>query len=196
MNFISILTYLIVGLAVGVGLIGMSLEVNYLNIDNYMSALNTMIAGNFLARVIVFLFGCLLILIFLRFIQRAFMRYSREKTIKAETENGYVSITLSAIEDMIKKSLSEEQIISYIKPRILSTRKEVISYVKVALRETVNIKSFAENIQAKLKDKLQSLLGNDKTLKINVEVKKIAFPKKDVKENEEEESEEGPLRKY
>jgi len=196
MNFISILVYLLAGLVTGIGLIGMSLEINYLNITGYISTLNVMAANNLLTRITLFLSGSLIILIFLRFIQRGFMRYHREKTIKTETENGYISVTLTAIEDMIRKSLSDEDIISHIKPKILSTRKEIISYVKLALKEAVNIKDFAENIQTKLKDKLQALLGSDRTLKINIEIKKISFPRKDTGENEEEEDEEGPLRKY
>mgnify|MGYP000730009289 CR=1 FL=1 len=196
MNFISILIYLLVGLAAGIGLIGMSLEINYLDITGYISTLNAMATNSPLTKTIIFLFGSLIILIFLRFLQKGFTRYRREKIIKTETENGYISVTLTAIEDMIRKSLSDEDIISYIKPRILSTRKEIISYVKLALKEAVNIKDFAENIQIKLKEKLQAILGNEKILKINIEVKKIAFPKKYREENEEEEDEEGPLRKY
>ena len=196
MNFISILIYLLVGLAAGIGLIGMSLEINYLDITGYISTLNAMATNSPFIRTIIFLFGSLIILIFLRFLQKGFTRYRREKTIKTETENGCISVTLTAIEDMIRKSLSDEDIISYIKPRILSTRKEIISYVKPALKEAVNIKDFAENIQIKLKEKLQAILGNEKILKINIEVKKIAFPKKYREENEEEEDEEGPLRKY
>jgi len=196
MNFISILVYLFVSLAAGIGLIGMSLEINHLNIAGYISTLNTMATNSSLTRTIIFLFGSLIILIFLRFLQKGLTRYRREKTIKTDTENGYISVTLTAIEDMIKKSLSDDDLISYIKPKILSTRKEIIAYVKLALKEAVNIKDFAENVQTKLKDKLQAMLGNEKTLKINIEVKKISFPKKYTEENEKEEDEEGPLRKY
>jgi len=196
MNFISILVYLFVSLAAGIGLIGMSLEINHLNIAGYISTLNTMATNSSLTRTIIFLFGSLIILIFLRFLQKGLTRYRREKTIKTDTENGYISVTLTAIEDMIKKSLSDDDLISYIKPKILSTRKEIIAYVKLALKEAINIKDFAENVQTKLKDKLQAMLGNEKTLKINIEVKKISFPKKYTEENEKEEDEEGPLRKY
>ncbi|OPX29383.1 MAG: hypothetical protein B1H08_03940 [Candidatus Omnitrophica bacterium 4484_171] len=196
MNFISILIYLLVGLAAGIGLIGMSLEINYLDISGYISTLSAMVTNSPLTRTIIFLCGCLIILIFLRFLQKGLTRCRREKTIKTETENGYISVTLTAIEDMIRKSLSDEDIISYIKPKILATRKEIISYVRLALKEAVNIKDFAESMQIKLKEKLQALLGNEKMLKINIEVKKIAFPRKYAEENEKEDDEEGPLRKY
>ncbi len=197
MDFISILIYFSIAFAAGIGLLGMSLGISYLNLATYTSYLNTISTSSALAKVIIFLTGSLIILIFLRFVQKGFTRHRREKSIKTETENGSVSVTLTAIEDMIKKTLSAEEIISRIRPKIISTRKEVIIYVILTLKEAVNIKDFAHDIQAKLEEKLQSLLGKDKILRINIEIKKIVFPKKgSVEEESDEEEEEGPLRKY
>ncbi len=196
MNFISVFIYTVISLAIGVGLIGMSLGLESLDLNLYLLHLNNLIGQNFIIRIVVFLSGFLIILIFLRFIQKGLTRHRREKTIKAETNYGFISVTLSAIEDMIKKSLVEEEIISYIKPKIFSTRKEIVSNVKITLKEAVNIKEFAENIQVKLEEKLRAILGDDKPLRINIEVKKIAFSKKESMDDEEEKDEGGPFRNY
>ncbi len=195
MNFISIIIYVIISLAVGIGLIGISLNVDYLDITTYLIYLKTIIAQNLPLRIVTFLSGFLVILIFLRFIQKGMVRYRREKTIKTETDEGFISVTLTAIEDMIKKTLAEEDIIFHIKPKIFATRREIVSNIKIALKEAVNLKELAENIQAKLKERLHTILGDEKPLKINIEVKKIAFSKKEA-EDFEEEDEEGPLRNY
>ena len=195
MNFISIIIYVIISLAVGIGLIGISLNVEYLDITTYLIYLKIAIAQNLPLRIATFLTGALIILIFLRFIQKGMMRYRREKTIKTETDEGFISVTLTAIEDMIKKTLAKEDIIFHIKPKIFATRREIVSNIKIALKEAVNLKEFAENIQAKLKGQLHAILGDEKPLKINIEVKKIAFSKKEA-EDFEEEDEEGPLRSY
>ena len=61
----------------------------------------------------------------------------------------------------------------------------------------VNIKTFAEDIQGKIKDKIESILGKEKELRINVEVRKISFNKRENAFDEDLEDDiEGPFRKY
>ena len=137
MNFISMLVYIVISLAVGVGLIGISLNISSIGLKTYVDNLSLILANNFLIRTITLLLGILIILIFIRLCQKAFARSHREKTIKYDTEDGKTSITITAIEDMIKRSLEEEDLIYRIKPRILSTKRGIIKIGRASCRERV-----------------------------------------------------------
>ncbi len=196
MNFISLLIYALTSLAVGAGLVGIALDIDFISIKTYIDSIGMVIDQSFIVRTVVFLSGVLLILMFLRSLQKLFIHSKREKTIKTDTGNGQISITLTAIEDTIKKSLDDEEIISSIRPQIIPTKKDIIINLKLILRSEVNIKEFAKSIQTKIKSKLQAFLGKDTEMIINIEIRKISFPKKGLAENEIEDEEQGPLRNY
>jgi len=208
MNFITILVYLTVSFVFGVFLIGTSgilgssfdiesikLLLDHININilHSPSSLNNLLSVSVFS-----LLGLLIILVALRFIQTLFFRVRREKAIKFEAEEGQISITLSALEDMIKKCLEkEEENISHIKPKIIITKKCIGVNIKLVLKTETNINEFAKDIQQKIKSKIEAILGAEKDLKVNIEVRKIVFNKKNISiDDDDEGSEEGPFRKY
>ena len=179
----------------GLGLIGISADV--LDPMILIEHLETNILDTVYGRILLCFAGLSIIAsALLGFIRGITARPRREKTIRFDTDSGQVKITMTALEDVVKKSLEEEEIISHIKPRITSLKKGIVINVKLVLKTETNIKDFAEDIQEKIKEKLQSILGKEKDLKINIEVKKMAFSKKAHILEDEIEDSEGPFRKY
>ncbi len=197
MQFITILSFIIVSLIFGIGLVGLSLESPWINLRELVNFVYNHMVDDIYLRIIVFLAGLLIILIVIRFLQQLFIRSRREKTIKIDTGGGMVTITLNAVEDMIKKALEEDEIISHIRPRIYHSKKEITAKIRLTLKRETNIKDFAQQIQAKIIEKLRSILGKDKKLSIIVEIRKITSPRDKLPAEEKEQmDEEGPFRNY
>lgn len=129
--------------------------------------------------------GVVILLSSLSFIVKMFSKVRREKFVTKQTADGDVSITLSAIEDMIKKVLEDKDEISHIKPKVTLTRKGIYVLVKGYLNTEVNLIEFTSDVQTIIKKKLTYLLGEDEQLRINLQIKKLTFSaSKDIVEEE------------
>jgi uncharacterized alkaline shock family protein YloU len=194
--YLSIVLYILISLAVGVGLIGLSLDNQWLNLKTYVDYIASVSSQNLFTRSTVFLSGALIVLIFLRMLQKAFSRAKSKKTIRAKTDQGQIDVTLVAIEDMVKKVLHTSDNIAHIRSKVTSNKKDVIINVKLTLKKAVNVKSFAQEIQEKIKNKIQTILGDQRNLKINLEIRKISAPPGDTEPDAESNDEQGLLRTY
>ena len=182
MGFLTILIYIILSLAVGSFLISLSLEV--IAIDAVTGCL-TQIPGNFRLKMITLLIGALLVLLCLRYIQTIFRRCRRNKSITFESSEGKISITLVAIEDMLKKMLEAKTEVSRIKPKVILRKKYIEIAAHGVLTAEVNLVEFTKEIQEQVKEKVHALLGEDKQVQVNLEIRKIAISKKELIEEKE-----------
>lgn len=199
LNFINLFIHVFLSLGCGLGLVGLSLDIKSLEPKLYIDVLTYVVNSNLWIRTAIFLIGLLIILNLFRNIQLVLLSQKRNKTIKTESEQGNVSITLTAIEDLIRKTLEEDTIISFIRPKIYPSKKEIIIQVKLGLKSITNIKTFSEAIQTKINNKLSSVLGSEKKLRINIEIQKISFPRKEksaIEENDDTDKDIGPLRNF
>jgi len=191
MGFLTVLIYIILSLTTGIILIGLSLEM--ITVDT-ITAYLTKIPADFPLKLIVILIGLLLILICLRYIQASFQRLRRNKSISFDSNEGKVSITLVAIEDMLKKMLESKTEVSRIKPKVLLKRKGIEVLARGVLTTEVNLVDFTKEIQEQIKEKMNNLLGEDKKVQVNLEIRKIALNKKDLMVEDKEP--EVPFRNY
>jgi len=191
MGFLTVLIYIILSLTTGIILIGLSLEMITVDI---ITAYLTEIPADFPLKLIVILIGSLLILICLRYIQASFQRSRRNKSITFDSNEGKVSITLIAIEDMLKKMLESKTEVSRIKPKVLLKRKGIEVLARGVLTTEVNLVDFTKEIQEQIKEKMNNLLGEDKKVQVNLEIRKIALNKKDLMVEDKEP--EVPFRNY
>jgi len=122
MGFLTILIYIILSLATGLFLIGLSLEIITLDV---ITAYLSEIPADFPLRWITVLIGLLLILLCLRYMQASFRRLRRNKSITFKSDEGKVSITLVAIEDMLKKMLEAKTEVSRMKPKVILKKKGI-----------------------------------------------------------------------
>jgi hypothetical protein len=137
--------------------------------------------------------GALVILACIALIVRLTKKTHREKSITLQTSGGSVSISLSAIEDMIKKILEEKGEIARIRPKVKFTRKGIHIFIRGSLKAEVNLMELASQVRSEVKKRVENLLGGEGDIKINLEIRKLAFsPKKEIEESEPE----VPFRNY
>ena len=196
MLLISLLVYLIVSFTVGIILIALPFNLDKLRLlANYIEIQMTTDPNNIL---ICGLFGILIILTCLWLIHSVLVKSRKDKSITFDAADGKVSITFFALEDMLKKLLEERTEISHTKPKVIVKKKELLVNVKTNLAEEVNLLEFTNEVQGKIKEKLENLLGEDKNIKINIEIRKMRFKgganREDIEEEEEEP--EVPFRNY
>jgi len=192
MKFFIVLIYLILSLLTGLSLIGLSLDmIDGALFFNYLQ--KEMLTDNSL-RLILILTGLLLILLALRYIQISLNFSRKNKTINFKTEQGKVSITVFAIEDMLKRVLEKKAEVSHLKVKV-SLHKNMIEVVtRGVLTAEANLVELTKEIQEIIKTKMYVILGEEKQVKIDLEIHKVSFGGK--KNLVEEKDPEIPFRNY
>ena len=171
MGFLTVLIYIILSLAVGVLLVGLSLDL--VTTANIVAYVEKAIASDTTLRLVLFLLGIILILLCLRFIQASFRRRRKDRCITFESEEGKVSITLFAIEDMLKKMLEERTEVTHIRPRVTLRKSKIDILTRGVLTAEVNLVEFTKEIRENIKEKIHTLLGEDKEVSVNLEIRKV-----------------------
>jgi Protein of unknown function (DUF322). len=173
MRFIGGLTlffYTLVFLLVGGLFIVISLEV--VHVDTIKAALDTIyMAPN--TRLILGITGVLLIFISMLVAQIAMGKIRREKTIAFENPDGQVTISLTAIEDFIKRSIKQLPEVKELRPSVRANKKGIAIINRVILFSDVNIPETTEKIQNIVKARVQDMLGVEEPITIKVHVVKI-----------------------
>ncbi|MCF7907672.1 MAG: alkaline shock response membrane anchor protein AmaP [Candidatus Omnitrophica bacterium] len=192
MGFLTILVYIILSLVVGILLIGISWDPTVLQIA--VTYLEGQFFSDYWMRVIAGLLGILFILMCFSYLQRTLQRSRRDKSLTFESEQGKVSITLFAIEDMLRKILESRPEVSHIRVKVLLKKKCIEVMIRGILTAEVNLVDFTKEIQENVKEKMHTLLGEDKEVQVNLEIRKVAIGAK--KGLVEEHEPEIPFRNY
>ena len=144
---------------------------------------------NLNARIILGLLGALLILISYSFAQLILGRFQREKTIAFATSGGQVTISLSAVEDLIKRLTNIMPEIKELRPDVVATKKGIIVDLRVILMSEANIPELTSRLQEIAKAKIQEVLGIEEQIVIRIHVAKIiSTEEKDRKKKDAEKS--------
>jgi len=117
--------------------------------------------------------GALLTLISLMVVQITVGRIQREKTIAFENPDGQVTISLTAIEDFIKRALKQLPEVKELRPSVKAGKKGIKIINKVTLFSDINIPETTERIQNIVKSRVQDMLGVEEPINIMVHVVKI-----------------------
>lgn len=129
----------------------------------------------FYSRFSLFLTGILVFLISIWFIQSIFGKFQKEKTIAFTTPQGYVSISLSAVEDLIKKLTTNIFDIRELKPDVIATKKGLEVYLRIVLRSATNIPDLTMRLQELVRTKIQEILGVEEPVIVRIHVAKISY---------------------
>ncbi|UCD15611.1 MAG: alkaline shock response membrane anchor protein AmaP [Candidatus Omnitrophota bacterium] len=186
-----ILIYVLISSAVGVFLVGVALDL--INLNLAASYLSRYVLFDMSSKVIVGILGLLIVLLCIRYLQSLLLRSRRERAITFESPDGTVDITLFAIEDMLRRALEDKKEISHIRPKILSRKKGLDVLIRSDLASEVNILDFTREVQQKVKEKLENILGEDKEIKVKMRIRKMVFAGTRRKPEEEPEI---PFRNY
>lgn len=117
--------------------------------------------------------GLFLIVASICIAQISFGRMQREKTIAFDNPDGQVSVSLSAIEDFIKRLSSGMSEVKDLRSNVVAGKKGIEINVRVSLWADANIPESTESIQAIIKNRIQEMLGIEETIIVKVHVGKI-----------------------
>jgi len=167
---LGVLFYSTVIVLVGLGLIGFAL--NILPFENVI-AFTAYAQHNTNLKVIIGLSGLLLILISFSFAQLILGRFQREKTIAFATSSGQVTVSLSAIEDLIKRLGGIIPEIKELRPNVIATKKGIEVDLRVILRSEASIPELTARLQEITRSKIQEVLGLEEQIIIRIHIAKI-----------------------
>ncbi len=179
MRFITILG--VIFYAAVIIIIGLALIVFSLNLLLPQDVNNLLIffQSSQNSRIIVGLSGLLLILISFSFAQIILGKFQREKTIAFATSSGQVTVSLSAVEDLIRRLAGVIPEVKELRPDVVANKKGIIVDMRVVLRSEANIPELTARLQDIAKSKIQEVLGIEEQIIIKIHVAKIAHDEKD-----------------
>jgi uncharacterized alkaline shock family protein YloU len=167
---LTLFFYTLVFLLVGGLFIVMSLEIVPMEtIKTALDAIYTTPNSRFILGIT----GVLLIFISMLVAQITMGKIQREKTIAFENPDGQVTISLTAIEDFIKRAIKQLPEVKELRPNVRANKKGIVIINKVILFSDVNIPETTEKIQNIVKARVQDMLGVEEPITIKVHVVKI-----------------------
>jgi len=173
---LGIIFYAVMIIAIGLALIVFALNLLLpMDINNLLIFAQS--SNN--SRIVIGLSGALLILISFSFAQIILGKFQREKTIAFTTASGQVTISLSAVEDLIRRLAGIIPEVKELRPNVVANKKGIIVEMRVVLRSEANIPELTSRLQDITKSKIQEVLGVDEQIIIRIHVSKIAHDEKD-----------------
>lgn len=155
------------------GSIILSFSLHLVEFNDIVFKLNEMYT-NFDARIILTVSGISLILIALLFSQITSSRIEREKTIAFNNPSGQVTITLFAVEDLIRRIGQDLPQVKELRPDVIATKKKGLQVkIRLVLKSETNIPEFTAQLQEIIKNRLQEILGIDEEVVVKIHVAKI-----------------------
>jgi uncharacterized alkaline shock family protein YloU len=181
-----IILYVLISAFLGTLVLGFSLHL--IDLNDITSQLNQ-IYYNFNVRIGLGAGGVFFILIALLFAQISSSSHEREKTIAFNNPSGQVTITLFAVEDLIRRMAQEFPQVKEIKPNVVANKKRGIQIkLRLILKGETNIPEFTAQLQEMVKSRIQEIFGIDEQIVVKIHVAKIlSQPEKTRKKHNEEE---------
>lgn len=182
---VIILFYLFLSVIIGALMVGFSLHL--IEIGNLTFHINELYYNNN-ARIALATTGIALVGLALFFVQATSERREREKTIAFNNPSGQVTITLFAVEDLIRKISHELPQIKELRPDVVATKKRGLQVrVRLILKSAVNIPTFTTQLQAMIQNRMQETLGIDEQITVKIHIAKILTQQEKPKKNKESE---------
>jgi len=169
-SFCGVFFYTLIISLIGGLIIGFSLHI--IQIQDVVALLD---AGYniFNLRIIIGLIGILLILVSIGFAQLILGRIQKERTIAFNNPSGRVTVSLSAVEDLVRRLTSQLAEIKETRPDVIATKKGIQIDLRVVLRSESNLPDLTLKLQELIKSRIQDILGVEETVTVRVHVAKI-----------------------
>jgi len=190
MRFLTVLG--IIFYAAVIIMIGLALIVFSLNLLLPQDVNNLLIfaQGSQNSRIAIGLSGALLILISISFAQIILGKFQRERTIAFTTSSGQVTISLSAVEDLIRRLAGIIPEVKELRPNVVANKKGIIVDMRVVLHSEANIPELTSRLQEITRSKIQEVLGLEEQIIIRIHVAKITHDDKDSRKKKDFEKDE------
>lgn len=101
-------------------------------------------------------------------------KLQKKRTVRFQNPDGEVMVSLSAIEDYVRKIAKSIPEIKDIKSTVDISRKGIDITAAVAISAGANIPKITEKIQLEVKNKIRVMLGSEEDLNTKIFIKKIA----------------------
>jgi uncharacterized alkaline shock family protein YloU len=102
-------------------------------------------------------------------------RRRRERTIAFDNPGGPVAVSLSALEDLIKRLTLEVPAIKEIRPTVLAIKKGLDIDIKLTLRQQANIPDLTTRLQDLVRRKIEETIGMEGKINVRIHVMKISL---------------------
>jgi len=156
--------------------------VSLASINNFLGYFYT----GFQERFILGSVGLLLILISISFAQLILGKIQRERTIAFSTPSGEITISLSAVEDLIIRLMRSISEIKDAKPNVVATKKGIEIDLRISLKSEVNIPEFTAQLQEMLRSKVGEVLGVEEPITVRIHIAKITSSQEKIEEKKGE----------
>jgi len=100
-------------------------------------------------------------------------RLQTEKTIAFENPDGQVTVSLSAIEDFIKKSVRHLAEVKELRSSVTANKRGINVGCRATIFADSNIPEVTERVQNIIKSRVKDMLGVEETINIKIDVTKI-----------------------
>lgn len=112
----------------------------------------------------------------------------KERTIAFENPTGRVSISLGALEDMIKRTILRIADVKEVKSNIRATKKGIDVTCRLVLKAEGSIPEMTSRIQDLIKSRIQEILGLEENVTVKIHIAKIFSQIDKEKSSHEDES--------
>lgn len=114
-----------------------------------------------------------IILVSLLWANLIYARRKKERTIAFDNPSGPVSVSLNAMEDLIRRIVVRVPEIKEIRPSITAVKKGLDIEIRLILRTDVNIPEMTARLQELIRSKIQDVIGIEGKINIRIHVIKI-----------------------
>jgi uncharacterized alkaline shock family protein YloU len=100
-------------------------------------------------------------------------KIQRERTIAFSNPNGQVTITLSAVEDLIKRLANQLSELKDARADVKASKRGIDVHMRVSVRAETNIPDFTAKLQGLIANKIQEVFGIEEAINVKIHVAKI-----------------------
>jgi uncharacterized alkaline shock family protein YloU len=161
-----------------------------------IETLLSMVYNDTQLRMIVFAISCGIIFISFLLENLIYGRRRMERTIAFDNPAGQVTVSLAALEDLIKSLTSQMPEIKEIKPFLMANKKGIDAQVKLVLRAQVNIPDLTAKLQDTIRRKIEDTVGMEGKINVRIHVAKMILEDGKYKRSVEVETPHVPFHGY
>jgi len=167
---LAVLFYVMVVLLVG--LLMVFFVLNWINLENIMNLFHIMSQDNDF-RLTIGIIGIILLLMNFLFYRSFAADVDKDRTIAFDNPSGRVSVSVVALEDLVKRMILRLSDAKDVKTKIAASRRGLQIKIRLMLSSAVNIPEETANIQDLIRKKVQDIIGIEETVNISIYVSKI-----------------------
>jgi uncharacterized alkaline shock family protein YloU len=121
----------------------------------------------------IFVIGCLFICVGLTFAKLLIKQARSQNALVYQSRMGRVTVSLAAIEDIVKKTLKKFLVIKDCKIKVNLEDTELEIVMRLTLWSAMNIPDILREVQEEVRSRLNRVVGADYPLEIKAEVVKV-----------------------